>query len=133
MRIKIKASNAAMHVENSTGAALVAAGLAEQLPNISPLPQPGQFTPPEPQWSVGIHRTSGGIKFLAVEMRIGQRHELFFGDPKFINARRANNITLLNGFGRLVPDATCREYEAAWRDNFSLRGPEVAKGTVANV
>lgn len=133
MLVKIKSSGAEVHLDKAVGFALVQTGLAEEVkgaPKPSRLPQPGQFTPPEPQWSVGLHSTTRGQKFLAIEMRVGARVELFFGHPDLVNAsqeREGGGYRHLNGFGRTVPNEIVQKYAAAWRADFDVRGSEVAR------
>ncbi len=131
MRIRIKQSGEEMSIENSAGAALVATGLAEKLVSDDrpiKLPRPGDFKPPEPQWNVLAAESLEGLRFLAIEFRIGNHRAVYFGDPKLANAKIRTPLggeCFLNGFGRPVPPQVVEGYASAWAANPELRGTEV--------
>ena len=55
MKIRILASGEVRHIDNSTGGALISAGLAELISKSdNPLPGPGDYRPPQVEWSVVV-------------------------------------------------------------------------------
>src|SRR5713226_5294265 len=112
-----------MSIENSAGAALVATGLAEKLDSDDrqiKLPRPGDFIPPEPQWNVLVITTLEGLRFLAIDFRIGNHRQVYFGDPKLTNAKLRTPLggeSFLSGFGRPCPAQVVEGYANAWADN----------------
>src|SRR5258708_1365801 len=131
MRIRIKQSGAEMAIENSAGAALVAPGLAERIESDDrrvKLPRPADFKPLEPKWKVLAVDSLEGLRFLAIEFRIGNHRAVYFGDPKLVNAKLRTPLggeSFQSGLGRPCPPQVCESYTNAWAANPELRGTDV--------
>lgn len=120
MKIRILASNEIRHIDNSTGSALVSAGLAEALPGSEApgLPKPYKAgTVPAPQWSVE-HIQLGTRGILAVVMEINGQRTLYTGDPKRANDRVTwdGGGRYLNGCGREIPREILKQYAKQWTE-----------------
>jgi hypothetical protein len=129
--MKVRINGKDMHVDNATGAALVAAGLAEKISDDIKqhrLPQPGSWKPQQPLWDVKIIQTLEGLKFLGIEMQIGNLKSVFFGDPRLANAKLRTHTggeIFASGFGRPCPAEICDRYTKLWAENPDLRGTDV--------
>lgn len=125
MKIRILASGEIRHIDNSTGSALVSAGLAESLSATDDkpgrLPRAGDAVVPQPIWEVVVIKSAQPV--LAIRMTIGTQDALYTGDPKKVNARVEWNGggRFTNGFGREVPEEIAKQYAKQWKSNDHLR------------
>lgn len=122
MKIRILASGEIRHIDNSTGSALVSAGLAEVVSkNDSNLPVPGDFKPTPPKWAVLVLPDS---KTLVIRMSFPSSVMDYFGPPKDANRIVQNGgvSRYVSGFGREVPSEIVSEYTRQWKSNERLRG-----------
>ncbi len=127
MKIRILASGEIRHIDNSTGTALVSAGLAESLSadeSTRKLPkyQPTLIT--EPEWEV---ITTGVTKQeLVIRMTIlgGVYH--YSGAPETANRKISwdGGFRYANKFGREIPKPILEQYKRQYKDSPNLRGPE---------
>jgi hypothetical protein len=154
MKIRILASGEIRHIDNSTGSALISAGLAELISKSdSPAPQPGDYKPPQPKWSVIVVTLETTItlagrqqKFLAIRREVsrplaGQRRNSQPGvvsytlggftdsswcslPPDFVHDKKyANGEVFCSAFGCPVPPEILAEYKRQWKANPDLRAP----------
>jgi hypothetical protein len=153
MKIRILASGEVRHIDNSTGSALISAGLAELISKSdSPLPQPGDYKPPQPKWSIvvvspeTITLTGRPQKFLAIRRdvirplasqqptsQVGAVSYTLggFADSSFCSLppdlvhdkRYHDGRPFCSCFGCPVPDEILKEYKKQWKSNPDLRFP----------
>jgi hypothetical protein len=126
MKIRIIASGEIRHIDNSTGSALVSAGLAEALsnPDDKPgrLPKYGDARPAEPLWEVSVVKGSARNELAILMTILGQTHQ-FQGDPDTANAKVTwdGGFRYVNGLGREIPEEILRQYRKAWKSNLDIR------------
>jgi len=118
MKIRILKSNEVRHIDNSTGEALISAGLAERAGAddrvASVLPKPGAAGVVQPKWEVVEHAGTERT-FLALKMTVLHQTYIYSGAPDEINDR---------SFGRPVeqiPEEILAEYRRQYRANPALR------------
>lgn len=121
MKIRILASGETRHIDNSTGTALVSAGLAVVL---SDRPQPGDYIPDQPTWEV----TTVGVtkQELVIRMTILGQTYYFSGNPATANKTISwdGGCRFLSGMGRAIPKDILEVYRDQWKSNPALRGPQ---------
>ena len=147
MLIRILASGECRHIDNSTGAALISAGLAELIPpkpqpehlsqrqrgiptangTVPPVPRPA----PQPVFSIVTEKYLDALsgpdkKVLAVRMALDKYVSHYFGKPEHINACMTweGGARYFNGFGRAVPAEIVEAYTRQWKANKDLRLPD---------
>ena len=141
MKIRILASGEVRHIDNSTGTALVSAGLAEVLTKDDlNLPKPGDYVSIPPTWEVLVkHVNQTGRSELVIRMTRPGFVADYFGEPQFANAFKSwpgpdgkteGGRRWLNGFGMAVPDEILEQYTKQWKRNRHLRA-EAAPGVAA--
>jgi len=138
MKIRILASGEVRHIDNSTGTALVSAGLAEVLTKDDlNLPKPGDYVSVPPKWEVLVKQVNQtGRSELVIRMTRPGFVADYFGEPQYANSFRSwpgpdgkteGGRRWLNGFGMAVPDEILEQYTKQWKRNRHLRA-EAAPG-----
>jgi hypothetical protein len=126
MKIRILASGEIRHIDNSTGSALISAGLAEGLSTPADdkpgrLPRPGDAVKVEPFWEVvvvGITKTE-----LVIRMTILGQSYLYGGAPDKANQKISwdGGFRYASGLGREIPEPILSQYKRQWKDNPELQ------------
>ena len=116
MKVRIFASGEVKHVENSIGAVLISAALAEATDapvTYTPLPKPGQFKVPEPKWLVDLHPRAA---VHVIQMNLLGQFFYYSGPPEDANScEKWNGQTRwFNGFNRVIPETIVDEYARRW-------------------
>jgi len=127
MKIRILASGETRHIDNSTGTALVSAGLAEALSadeSTGKLPKYNPSANAEPEWevlTVGITQQELVIKMTLLG---GVYH--YGGAPQNANRKIVwdGGFRYANSLGREIPKNILEQYTRQYKDSPSLRGPQ---------
>lgn len=140
MKVKYK-NGEVSSVRNDLGRELVRAGIAEAVdpkdleqsnkPNdgtnldLQPLPKPGDFRCPNPEWEVVLRKKATGGDELAIRMRILGTDYFYCGHPATANNKISwdGGFRWTSGLGREIPSETLREYEHRWKRHENLRAP----------
>ncbi|MGA8167914.1 MAG: hypothetical protein WB813_11550 [Candidatus Acidiferrales bacterium] len=114
------------HLERHVADGLVAAGLAEIVPEEKPAPV--SF---EPEWEIVYSGGAVAQKIVTIILRVCGRVYRYTGHPQLVNAVRSwDGGQRYVNFGRECPEAIVREYSRIWNEFPEYRSPSSMQAAI---